>query len=426
MDIFDKAAKNIKYRTRTLISRLKSYFRKLLFPLYLFPVKLLTYSLYYLVKFIFKLIFAIISLIFDCIGYPFKSLKNFLKSIVIFIVGLYLFASFFVIVDYLGKQYGYIGKFFCSFGTKEKLQASVVRIVGGYSEGSGFFISPNEVITNFHVIADEPSPKVILPNGEFVTPEKIVGNKSADLAVLTIKERHPEIVLPLLGFDEYISISEDELLESTGYPLGTDLTGKATVVKGNFISFRKSKKDPVSYVQTNINLVAGMSGGPLTDQCGKVIGINTQGLAGLSLFVSSSWAKNLIPSFTDQGVEKINVDASFSPEKAVEAFYTYLKARRMEDGFKLLSKDYLTKTSFDEWTTRFTNILDVDVIKTEKFENTKDTVFLKFLTKNWVDGEVEIHYYEGTWQTVPEDGLFKMNKSKILEVDRPSWGWFYE
>ncbi len=425
MDIFDKAAKNIKSRTKSLFFALKLYFRKLLFPIYLFPVKLLTYSLYYLIKFIFKLIFAIISLTFDCIRYPFRSLKNFLKSIVIFVVALYLFASFFVIVDYLGKQYGYIGKFFCSFGTKEKLQASVVRIVGGYSEGSGFFISPNEVITNFHVIADEPSPKVIFPNGKFVTPEKIVGDKNADLAVLTVKELHPEIVLPLLGFDEYISLSEDELLESTGYPLGTDLTGNATVVKGNFISFRKSKKDPVSYVQTNINLVAGMSGGPLTDQCGKVIGINTQGLAGLSLFISSSWAKNLIPSFTDQGVEKINVDASFSPEKAVEAFYTYLKARRMEDGFKLLSKDYLTKTSFDEWTTRFTNILDVDVIKTEKFENTKDTVFLKFSTKNWVDGEVEIHYYEGTWQTVLEDGLFKMNKSKILEVENPSWDWFY-
>lgn len=426
MDIFDKAAKNIKQRTRSLISGLKSYFKKLLFPLYLFPVKLLTYSLYYLIKFIFKLIFAIISLIFDCIRYPFRSLKNFLKSIVIFVVALYLFASFFVIVDYLGKQYGYVGKFFCSFGTKEKLQASVVRIVGGYSEGSGFFISPNEVITNFHVIADEPSPKVIFPNREFVTPEKIIGDKNADLAVLTVKDNHPELVLPLPGFDEFNSFSDDELLESAGYPLGTELTGKATVVKGNFIDVRKSTKDPVSYVQTNISLVAGMSGGPLTDQCGKVVGINTQGLAGLSLFISSNWARNLIPSLADQGVEKINVDPSVSPEKAVEAFYTYLKARRMEDGFKLLSKEYLTKTNFEEWTNRFTNILDVNVIKTEKYENTKDTVFLKFSTKNWVDGEVQIHYYEGTWQTVQEDGLFKMNKSKILEVENPSWDWFYE
>lgn len=58
-----------------------------------------------------------------------------------------------------------MGKFLCSFGIKKKMLASVVRVVGGYSEGSGFFVSPNQLITNFHVIADEPAPKIIFPNG---------------------------------------------------------------------------------------------------------------------------------------------------------------------------------------------------------------------------------------------------------------------
>ncbi len=98
----------------------------------------------------------------------------------------------------------------------------------------------------------------------------------------------------------------------------------------------------------------------------------------------------------------------------------------LEEGFNLLSKEYLKKTNFEEWTSRFTDILDVDVIKSERFENTKDTVFVKFSTKNWVDGEVEMHYYEGTWQTVFEDGVYKMLKSKIIEVESPSWRWFYE
>jgi len=44
--------------------------------------------------------------------------------------------------------------------------------------------------------------------------------------------------------------------------------------------------------------------------------------------------------------------------------------------------------------------------------------------QNWVDGEAEMHYYEGTWQTVLEDGVYKMRKSKILEVDNPGWDWF--
>ncbi len=108
----------------------------------------------------------------------------------------------------------------------------------------------------------------------------------------------------------------------------------------------------------------------------------------------------------------------------------------MQDGFNLLSKEYLQKTNFEEWTGRFKDILDVDVLKSERYAGTKDTAFVKFSTKNWVDGEAEIHYYEGTWKTIKEDGVYnadgvssfayKMLKSKILEVNNPGWDWFYE
>ncbi|MCX6705216.1 MAG: hypothetical protein NT162_02665, partial [Candidatus Woesebacteria bacterium] len=81
---------------------------------------------------------------------------------------------------------------------------------------------------------------------------------------------------------------------------------------------------------------------------------------------------------------------------------------------------------FTEWTNRFTNILDVEIIKSERFETTTDTAFVKFGTKNWVDGEAEWHYYEGTWKTVKEDGVYKMLQSKITEVQNPDWIWFYE
>ena len=114
------------------------------------------------------------------------------------------------------------------------------------------------------------------------------------------------------------------------------------------------------------------------------------------------------------------------PEEAVYAFYTYLKARQMEKGYNLLSSKYLEKTNYTEWTNRFTDILDVDVISTEKFENSSETVFVKFGTTNWVDGEAEYHYYEGTWETVLEEEIYKMNKSKIKEVDDPDYIWFYE
>ena len=183
MDIFDKLAKKIRSRWVNLTQRLKTYFKRLLFPIYLFPIKLVTYSIYYLIKFLIRLIANLVKIIFDCIVFPFKSLKNALKSL--FIIGLvvYMVASLFVIMDYLTTQYGYYGKFLCTLGVQDKLKGSVTRVVGGYSEGSGFFIAENQILTNFHVIADEPSPKIIFPDGEFVTPVKILGNQDVDLAV---------------------------------------------------------------------------------------------------------------------------------------------------------------------------------------------------------------------------------------------------
>ncbi len=401
----------VRKKLSNLFHRIKAYIGRLIFPLYLFPIKLVTYSLYYVLKLLIK---ALI--------WPFRSFRNLFKTVTTFALLLYIFFSLLVISDYLSSNYGHYSKFLCGYGLNKVLNNSVVRIIGGYGEGSGFFISENQVVTNFHVIEGEPYPKIIFSDGSFISPEKVVGDKNSDLAILYTRENYPDKVLPLM---DPVEISEREPLIAAGYALGTDLKGGVTIQKGEFAGFRYTRGSSTNYIQTDIDLVEGMSGGPLTDKCGKVVGVNTMGLAGLSLFITANQINFFLPGFTDKDIEKITVDPT-TPEGAVIAFYTYLKARKMEDGFNLLSKAYLQKTNFEEWTNRFTDILDVEIMGTRMVNERKNIVFVKFMTKNWVNEEINYHYYEGTWQTVLEDGVYKMYRSNIKEVFDPGWEWFYE
>ncbi len=401
----------MKLKFKRIYSVVKINIKKFIFPLWLLPLKLITYPVY----FSFYLTWKIIS-------WPFRKWSNFFKWIFWSFTIIYFLFSLLVIFDYLSREYGSFDKMFCGTGVKTKLQNSVVRIIGGEGEGSGFFITPTEVVTNFHVIADEPSPKVVFPDGTFQTPKKIVGDKKMDIAVLTLDKEFPEMVYEL---PEKLGLVADEPLLSAGFPLGSEVVGGVSIVKGNFIEFRRSRKDVVSYIQTSLSLVPGMSGGPLVDQCGQVVGVNTMSLAGISFFITASDVKASLPNLTDQEIVKINVDPKKSPDQAVYAFYTYLKARNMEKGYNLLSAKYLEKTNYTEWTNRFTDILDVNIVLTELVEDSDTQVFVKFGTTNWVDGETEYHFYEGTWDTVNEEGTYKMDKSKIKEVTEPNWEWFY-
>ena len=413
----------IKEKLSTWKSSFISYIKRLLLPIYFFPIKLFTYSTYYFIKFLIKTIIQLIKLIWFCLRWPFRSWSNFFK----FLFWGTIF-TYFAFTEYrfgiLVERYGGYNKFFCSeWLTTKKLQKSVVRVVGGYSEGSGFFVAGNEVLTSFHVIADEPSPKVIFPDGSFTTPIAITANPDNDLALLHLSQVHPD---KQYNFASPQNLTTNEPLISAGFPLGTDLSGEVTITKGNFSAIRNSPDLFADYVQTDINVVQGMSGGPLVDQCGDVVGINTLSLSGMSLFVSSDSIKLLWPNFSDQEITKIEVDPSLSPEDAVYAFYTYLKARQMQEGFDLLSLKYLAKTNFEEWTSRFTDILDVQIYLSEAVTGSPNTVFVKFSTKNWNNNQALYHYYEGTWQTVEEDGVYKMLKSNIKEIEEPTWDWFYE
>lgn len=307
----------------------------------------------------------------------------------------------------------------------EKVRQSVVRIIGGEAEGSGFAIkSGGLILTNFHVIEFEPSPKVILPDNSFESAEVLMADKNADLAIIKIGKE-----LPVISWGEPTELEPAEELLAIGFPLGGQLSGEASVNKGSLSGRRRSKDVGIEYLQTDTTLTPGVSGGPMINICGEVVGINTAGLSGLGLGISSDsikqkWLEMATAEDPLADVQRIDFKPNDSSLEAVRAFYNYLKARKLEKAFDLLSDNFKKGYDFDYWRKGYEPLLDTTVIKIEDDKDSKDRVVIKLSTKDLVDDEIVYKYFEGYWDVREVDGRWLLWDPEIKEAD-PDFMWFY-
>ena len=151
----------------------------------------------------------------------------------------------------------------------EQARAGVVRIEGTSGSGSGFIVdSDGYILTNEHVIEDQPRLTVVFDNGARLTARVIASDSTRDIALLKVT---PSRILTVLPFAT--SIREGEDVIALGYPLGGDLRGSMTITKGIVSAFRSMRG--ISHIQTDAAINPGNSGGPLLNLNGEVVGMNT-------------------------------------------------------------------------------------------------------------------------------------------------------
>lgn len=313
--------------------------------------------------------------------------------------------------------------------TVERVRRSVVRIVGGESEGSGFAIQKDGfILTNFHVVDTEPAPKVILPDNTFETGEVIMADKDADLAVIKIKRDLPTVKFARLGW-----VCPAEELLAIGYPLGGELSGESFVIRGAFSRNTKDKENGVQYLLTDMTLISGISGGPMVNICGEVVGVNTSGLflGGMGIAISSDSilekCRHMADSKDSLGdVLKINFEPNKNALEAVRCFYNYLKARRMEKAFELLSDNFVMGYSFDYWARGYRKMLDTSVITIKRDKKMPDRILVKLSTKDLIDNEIVYKFFEGYWDVRQVNGKWQLWKPKVKEIKDPEKEWFLD
>lgn len=158
---------------------------------------------------------------------------------------------------------------------------------GGVSNGTGFVISSDGyIITNHHVI-DEADKVIVRFNDRRELEAKIIGSDAlSDIAVLKVDATG----LPAVRIGDARSLRPGQWVVAIGSPFGFDYSVTAGVVSGiNRRSF-DPEQQYVPFIQTDVAINRGNSGGPLLNVRGEVVGVNSQIFSNTGGFIGVSFA----------------------------------------------------------------------------------------------------------------------------------------
>jgi S1-C subfamily serine protease len=149
--------------------------------------------------------------------------------------------------------------------------AAVVMVEAPGSRGTGFFVRPDLIVTNEHVVAGASSVTVRLNDGgvRAARVERTVAE--VDLALLRTAGATAPSVLPL---GQVSSVRAGQEVIAIGSALGL----QSTVTRG-IVSARR-QAGTVALLQTDAAINPGNSGGPLLDRSGVVLGVTTLKIGG--------------------------------------------------------------------------------------------------------------------------------------------------
>lgn len=149
--------------------------------------------------------------------------------------------------------------------------------------GSGFIISRDGyLLTNHHVVDGADEIYVTLTDKREFKGKLIGSDKNTDVALIKIDAGE----LPVLSIGDPNQLRVGEWVLAIGSPFGLDNTVTAGIVSAK----ARETGDYLPFIQTDVAVNPGNSGGPLINMAGQVIGINSQIYSRTGGFMGISFA----------------------------------------------------------------------------------------------------------------------------------------
>ncbi len=167
--------------------------------------------------------------------------------------------------------------------------------------GSGFIISADGyVLTSTHVVEDADNIYVRLVDKREFKAKLIGADARTDIALLKIDANH----LPVASIGDSNKVRVGEWVLAIGSPFGFDSTVTAGIVSAKG---RNTVSEYLPFIQTDVAVNPGNSGGPLINMRGEVVGINSQiysrtgGYMGISFAIPIDEAMRVVKQLKASG-----------------------------------------------------------------------------------------------------------------------------
>ena len=143
----------------------------------------------------------------------------------------------------------------------------------GFSMGTGFIISNDGyVLTNHHVVEGADTVTVKLSDRREFKAKVVGSDQQSDVALLKIEAKG----LPMLRLGDSARLKPGQWVVAIGSPFGLDQSVTAGIVSAVGRANPYADQRYVPFIQTDVAINRGNSGGPLLNTSGEVVGINSQ------------------------------------------------------------------------------------------------------------------------------------------------------
>lgn len=174
------------------------------------------------------------------------------------------------------------------FGDRIRIPGAQTAPAIEYNYGTGFFVtSDGYLLTNHHVIAGADKITVTLNDRTELDATLVGSDERSDVAVLKVKAQ-PGKSYPALPTGDSNAVKVGEPVLAIGSPFGFDYSASAGIVSAKSRNF--SRDISVPFIQSDVALNPGNSGGPLFNRNGQVIGINSRIFSGTGGYMGLSFS----------------------------------------------------------------------------------------------------------------------------------------